>query len=286
MIRTRLRSLSTSARGLDLLSVAAASAYSLRRLRAAYAGQAIRVRRSSDNAEQDIGFTADGGLDTAAMLTFIGANSAFVTTWYDQSGNTRDATQTTAADQPRIVNAGVVDTANGRPSIIFGVGAANLHLLATDPITNGAGVAYSVSAVTAPTVAMASQAGFTTLVGGVGVRLHARLSPSTNWGSFFVTEQPSGATLATSVASILTMLCTSNNTASGATFRTNGGTVTVGATSGTAQASLVIGTVITPTGRQYQGGISELILFNSALGAGDVAALEGGQGAFYAVSLA
>lgn len=45
--------------------------------------------------------------------------SAFVTTWYDQSGNVRDVTQTTAASQPRIVNSGVVDKINGIPSARF-----------------------------------------------------------------------------------------------------------------------------------------------------------------------
>jgi hypothetical protein len=39
----------------------------------------------------------------------------FVETWYDQSGNSKDATQTTAANQPKIVNAGalVVDSGIG-----------------------------------------------------------------------------------------------------------------------------------------------------------------------------
>jgi hypothetical protein len=39
----------------------------------------------------------------------------FVETWYDQSGNGKDATQTTAANQPKIVNAGalVVDSGIG-----------------------------------------------------------------------------------------------------------------------------------------------------------------------------
>jgi hypothetical protein len=104
---------------LDQLSAPSAAAYSLRKLRAAYAGNAIRVRRSSDNAEIDIGFTAVGDLNTAALLTFVGSGSGFVTTWYDQSGNNRHATQTTAGIQPRIVNAGVLDIANGKPAIRF-----------------------------------------------------------------------------------------------------------------------------------------------------------------------
>ena len=102
----------------------AAAAYSLRKLRTAYTGSAIRVRRSNDNAEQDIGFTSAGDLDTASLKTFVGANSGFVTTWYDQSGNARNATQTTAANQPRIVNAGTVERASSKPTIQF-----NSHLL-------------------------------------------------------------------------------------------------------------------------------------------------------------
>ena len=95
----------------------AGAAYSLRKLRTAYSGNAIRVRRSSDNAEQNIGFVANV-LDTASLLTFVGANNGFVTTWYDQSGNARNATNTTAINQPRIVNAGVLDTFNSKPAII------------------------------------------------------------------------------------------------------------------------------------------------------------------------
>jgi hypothetical protein len=96
----------------------AAAAYSLRKLRTAYTGSAIRVRRSSDNTEQDIGFVS-GNLDESALTTFCGVGNGFVTTWYDQSGNARDASQGTAANQPRIVNSGVVDLTNTKPSLLF-----------------------------------------------------------------------------------------------------------------------------------------------------------------------
>jgi hypothetical protein len=84
-------------------------AYSLRKLRTEYTGAAIRVRRSSDNAEQDFGFSGND-LDTASLLTFCGAGNGFITTWYDQSTNANNATQATAANQAQIVSSGAVIT--------------------------------------------------------------------------------------------------------------------------------------------------------------------------------
>jgi hypothetical protein len=94
----------------------AAAAYSLRKLRSDYTGNCIEVRRSSDNALQNIGFV-DNVLDTASLLLFVGAGNGFVRTWYDQSGNTRNAVQTTNNNQPRIVNGGVLEIKNSKPSI-------------------------------------------------------------------------------------------------------------------------------------------------------------------------
>ena len=94
-------------------------AYSVRKLEEAYAGSALRVRRSSDNTESDIGFV-DNELDTATLLSFVGANDGFVTTWYDQTGNGYDTIQPTAANQPRIVSSGVTEVnVNGKPAIRF-----------------------------------------------------------------------------------------------------------------------------------------------------------------------
>ena len=92
-------------------------AYSLRKLRSGQA-RAIRVRRSSDNAQQDIGFIGDE-LDTASLRSFCGGGHGFVTTWYDQSGNGYNTTQGTQANQPQIVSSGVVITENGKPAIQF-----------------------------------------------------------------------------------------------------------------------------------------------------------------------
>jgi hypothetical protein len=82
-------------------------------------------------------FAFDGyGVDAADWEDTVGSNDgtvngspalfsgqgfdAYVTTLYDQSGNSRDATQATAAAQPQIVADGVVVTdANGNPACLF-----------------------------------------------------------------------------------------------------------------------------------------------------------------------
>jgi hypothetical protein len=96
----------------------AAAAYSLRQLSSSYSGDAIRVRRASDNAELNIGFVANE-LDTSALTTFASGTDGFVTTWYDQSGNSNDATQSTAGNQPQIVSSGSVNIEGIKPSTTF-----------------------------------------------------------------------------------------------------------------------------------------------------------------------
>jgi hypothetical protein len=98
----------------------AAAAYSLRWLNTDYTGPAIRVRRASDNAEQDIGFDANGDLDTTALATFCSGTDGFVKTWYDQAGS-NDATQTTTGSQPKVYDSstGVSVNSNGNASLYF-----------------------------------------------------------------------------------------------------------------------------------------------------------------------
>jgi hypothetical protein len=107
----------------------ASVAYSLRKLRTAYTGAAIQVRRSSDNTTQDIGFV-NNVLDEAALLSFCGSGNGFVTTWYDQSGNANNGVQTTAGFQPQIVTSGVVNKINSKPSLSFN-GTTNSFNLTT-----------------------------------------------------------------------------------------------------------------------------------------------------------
>ena len=81
---------------------------------------AIRVRRSSDNAEKDIGFDANGKLDINALLAFVGSNSGYVSIWYDQSSRQANLTQTDNTLQGVIINNGdLITDSDGNPTISF-----------------------------------------------------------------------------------------------------------------------------------------------------------------------
>jgi len=91
-------------------------AYSFRKLRSAYSGNCIKVRRSSDNTTQDIGFVSNI-LDTASLLSFVGAGDGFIHTWFDQSGNANNQVQATNANQPQIIISGALITKGGKPAL-------------------------------------------------------------------------------------------------------------------------------------------------------------------------
>jgi len=94
-------------------------AFSLRKLNTSYVGDAIEVRRSSDDSTLDIGFDLNGDLDTSALTTFVGAGDGFVSAWYDQSGFGNDATKIDNSLQPKIVDSGSVLTLNSKACIEF-----------------------------------------------------------------------------------------------------------------------------------------------------------------------
>ena len=122
----------------------ATAAYSLRKLRTAYSGDCIRVRRSSDNAEQDIGFSGND-LDTVSLLSFVGANNGFVVTWYDQQG-ANNLTQGSSASQPQIVSSGSLITRGGKAAVKFDGSNDRLLLIIGSAVLNTTNVShFSVS---------------------------------------------------------------------------------------------------------------------------------------------
>ena len=92
----------------------------MRLLDSTYTGSAVQVQDTVGGATQDIGFNVFGELDTVSLAAYGGSNDVFVVTWYDQSGNSNDATQGTSANRPKIYDGttGVV-TENGKPAVQF-----------------------------------------------------------------------------------------------------------------------------------------------------------------------
>lgn len=106
----------------------AAAAYSVRLLRTDYTGNALRVREDSGNTETDIGFDSNGDLDIAAIASHCGSAKGYVVTWYDQSGNNINGTQSTASLQPQIYNGTEVLTFNGKPAVSPNSGGQNFSI--------------------------------------------------------------------------------------------------------------------------------------------------------------
>lgn len=117
-----VRAIAVTTAILDRVTTAPYSAYSVRQLYSTYAGSAFRVRRSSDNTEQDIGFLTNGTLNITALTTFCSGTNGFVTTWYDQTGNLRHLTQATTASQPQVVSSGAYLKQDNNPALVFAAG--------------------------------------------------------------------------------------------------------------------------------------------------------------------
>jgi hypothetical protein len=98
----------------DLLSASPAGAYSLRKLRSAYAGNCITVKRASDSTTSNIGFV-NNMLDVSTLMTFCSQTNCTVTTWFDQSTNGVNLVAGTAA--PLIVLNGMLIIYGGAPAI-------------------------------------------------------------------------------------------------------------------------------------------------------------------------
>jgi hypothetical protein len=143
-------------------------AYSFRKL-SSTSTLSCRVRRSSDNAEQDIGFVSDE-LDTTSLLSFIGANDGYVTTMYDQTTNSIDVTQSTASRQMKIVSSGALVTNNSKvaaeaslDSLISSstITASNISMLNVINITNTSSIYGRFGIYGDPLATFTAQSDFT-----------------------------------------------------------------------------------------------------------------------------
>jgi hypothetical protein len=222
----------------------ASAAYSLRNL-IDTTTNVVRVRRSSDNTEQD--FTATEITD-GTLTTFTGANDGFVTTWYDQSGSSNNAVQATANNQPKIVTSGVVLLSNNKPSLLFSEGSTTRYF--NQPLRNELNSSFSVLSVVQGETASSSYEG---IIATQTMMKLARVGDSV-WGTF-----PGGVTstdLYTSTTNLITMISSDGNTGDFYTNNTSDGsfTETVG------QSEMRLGGNYD---QEFDGFISEMIIYPS-----------------------
>jgi hypothetical protein len=148
---------------LDQLGVNPSFAFSTRKLRTDYLGFAIRLRRSTDNAQVDVTFDTNGiisdnsdakiavsgtsGLAVNTILTlssFRGAATLFVTIWYDQGANGYHGVQPTTGRQP-VFSLGVAGLTNQYASLLFtGTAKHNVTVNQAMPVLLGSGLRGSV----------------------------------------------------------------------------------------------------------------------------------------------
>lgn len=125
-----------SAPPLDQVTTTAFVAYGLRRLRGSYTGAALRVINTTNNAQGDISFDSNDEISLNSLIkittvgtsgltlnqsyplsTFAGSSDIRVVTWYDQSGNDRNITQSTAANRFFLMQAGNFNLVDNKPSL-------------------------------------------------------------------------------------------------------------------------------------------------------------------------
>lgn len=255
----------------------ATAAYSVaRKLRSAYSGSAIRVRRSSDSTEQDIGFSGDV-LNSSSLASFCSGTDGFIVTIYDQTGNGHDITQATTSAQPQIVSSGTILTgSNSKPRADFSAGTSvrlvNTSINITQPNTH-----FSIFRVNVWTSNRRVFDGTTSIEEG---RQNLYLS-STTPDIRFGTAGTSGIINSTlSVGSWGIIKAVANNTSG--ELRVNAGTAVTGSVGATKLRGFTMGAT-EGGGTGANCDFHEHVIWPSALDSTDGATARNNVNAFYAV---
>jgi len=268
---------------LSSISQSSPASFSMRRISAAYFGNLIQVRRSADNTTQEIGFTANGDLDTASLKTFVGTGSGFVTIWYDQSGNGRNASQSNTARQPRIVDAGQVERQNSQPAIRF-LGM-NYGLFTSTFTAYSSGVSYNGVAK------VNSNNTYNAIVNKTGAVNKNVPAPLDFYNARFVAGNGSGfkffdhtnAFKASEPMGIWTYQGTPGGNLNTFYNGSSNGSTSIGSSYSDAGQPLYIGSrADLATG--LDGWISEIVTFGAEMSTADRQILEGSQASYYNVS--
>ena len=253
---------------LDALSVSASAAYSTRLLRANNDCPCLRLVRASDSAELDI-WWHNGWIDVSAVATFLAATTCVVSWWYDQTGNGRHTSQTTAANRPDYVASSI----NSLPGLYFD-GTDYLSLPAA--IGFAAGTAYTQMYVGK------KDDGDKLLVcfGGAGATYGSLMAANIASGETYDSGDGAGVSYNPGDITTASIVGSKRTTGNAVTHYLNAGSNATGTLAATVSVGY-IGQRATVSGL-CTGHISEAILFASALSNADRRMLRDNMNAVYA----
>lgn len=222
---------------------------------------------------------------TLPFSTFYSGTSAFVTTWYDQSGNGRNAIQLKPGNQAAIVNSGVLYSQNGKTSIQFSNSLASFLQTATAAsyLNNSL---YTLNNVTAEASISTGNQFPQSTTGGNGPQdgiMHFGYRGSNIYTlAQYGHDQVYNATPSTS----LEVHTGVKQSISAFQFYKNGislGVTSLGIPAYLSNVGLLSIGLFTPLTRYYEGAVSEIIVFPSALTSANIGLLNNNQLAFYSI---
>lgn len=266
---------------LDLVSSAnLVAAWSTRKLKngALYANN---VRRSNDNSTTDIGFSSRD-YNVSALNSHVGANSGFVTTWYDQSGNNKNLTQTNSGNQPRIVNAGTNETINSKVAV-KGVSSSSTRIQA------------EIGTVTTTTLTVILVCSLSTYTNFNRRLVSANYNDNNDYGSStsFNINHGGSNSLSIENSTILSGSVTENTpvvisvvwSAGAFFFRKNGVQIAIGGNGNTIDINkfLLFGQRFN---QHSDCSISECVFYSRALNTTELQSLERNMGEYYSIAVA
>jgi hypothetical protein len=242
--------------------------WSTRQLMAAGSGNIIRGRDATTN-EADYTSAAY----PAGIVTLANGGDAFSPALYDQSGNGNNATQTTAANQPKLVDTGTLIASNGVPVMEFDGSLSGL-------------TAASVLSSSLSSLSVAFSCNFSSSVFGMrflslGINTTNRIDVSNNAGKINLIVVASGVAVSNFVGNTAINDSSSHScvcTATTDNFKIyidgvlEANTDTSGSFAIPSGSSLFVGSYFS-TSLFYDGLLNDVMIFNKALNQSEVTQL-------------
>lgn len=223
---------------------------------------------------------------TIAFSTFYAGTSVYVNTWYDQSGNGRDAIQLKPANQARIVNAGTLYVVNARTSMEFS-NSLTAFLQTSTVASYLNNTLYTLNKVTAEaTINPNLQLPISTTGGNGPGNTISHYGYRSSY-EFTVAQYGNDQNFNATPSTTLELHTSVKLSMASSQFYKNGislGTLSSGAPSHLSNVGLLNIGFYTPTNSYYNGSVSELMVFASALAGTDITLLNDNQLSYYNIA--